>query len=90
MHIEIYSKDNCPHCVRAKHAAQAYAQENAVSIAEYNMSNDAVGIAYKEKLLMEVPNARSVPQVFVDGKHIGGADQFIEWIELKKSNILLG
>lgn len=87
MIIEIYSKDNCPHCVRAKHVAQAFVQESPHTVVEYNMSQNE---QYREKLLTEVPAARSVPQCFVDGKHIGGADQLIEFIELKKQNILLG
>ena len=87
MIIEIYSKDNCPHCVTAKRVAQSFAQETTHTIIEYNMSQDE---QYREKLLTEIPQARSVPQCFVDGAHIGGADQLIEFIKQQKQNTLLG
>lgn len=77
MDILIYSKKNCPHCVTAIKAAQAMVQEGAgeVTILKVDESEEL-----REQLLTEVPNARTLPQVFVDGRHIGGADKFLEWI----------
>ena len=37
-----------------------------------------------EQLLEAVPNARTVPQIFVDDKYIGGYDELVEYF--KKNN----
>jgi len=60
----IWSKDNCGFCVSAKNllAARGIAYEER-----------KIGSGYtKEQLLEAVPNARSVPQIFLDGELIGG------------------
>lgn len=59
----IWSKPNCPACVKAK----ALLQQNAIPFTE-----KIVGLnCTREELLDEVPGARSVPQIFVDGEHVG-------------------
>tara|TARA_R110000772_G_scaffold145543_2_gene255584 strand:- start:1349 stop:1561 length:213 start_codon:yes stop_codon:yes gene_type:complete len=37
--------------------------------------------AAKNTLLTEVPHAKSVPQIFIDGRHIGGLNEFVAWKE---------
>ncbi len=36
--------------------------------------------SHKQKLFEQVPNARTVPQVIIDGKVIGGFTELREWI----------
>lgn len=67
MQAVIWSKPNCPHCVTAKNLLIA----NGIEYDEH-----VVGVnATKEDLLAVVPNARSVPQVFIDDKYVGTCDQ---------------
>tara|TARA_B100001939_G_C16585448_1_gene464613 strand:- start:327 stop:596 length:270 start_codon:yes stop_codon:yes gene_type:complete len=83
MDIVIYSKNQCPHCVTAINAAQQIIQEpgrGSVTIHKIDEDKEAYN-----QLLTEVPNARSLPQVFVDGNLIGGADRFLDWIKLTNS-----
>lgn len=79
LNIVVYTKSNCPHCYRALSAAQQLVQEQkALSLEIINCDDPG----NRDQLLTEAPNARTMPQVFVDGKSIGGADAFIDWITL--------
>jgi glutaredoxin len=60
----VWSKDSCPFCDQAK----ALLKMKAIEFEERNISKDWT----QEQLLEEVPNARTVPQIFLDGKLIGG------------------
>lgn len=64
----IWSKDYCPYCVNAK----ALLDSKGIVYEERNISQ---GEWTKEQLLEAVPDARTVPQVFMDGKLIGGYDK---------------
>jgi glutaredoxin len=60
----VWSKPNCPFCVQAKELLDS----NDISYTEKEIGNGYT----KEQLLEVVPNARSVPQVFLKGEHVGG------------------
>ena len=65
-----WSKYNCPYCDQAK----ALLTQKGIRYEERK-----IGDGYsKEELLEAVPNARTVPQIFLDGNLIGG------FTELKK------
>ena len=60
----VWSKEKCPMCVQAKTLLNSKNVEYEERI---------VGVDWtKEQLLEQVPNARSVPQVVIDGELIGG------------------
>ena len=61
----VWSKDACPFCVQAK----ALLESKGVEIEERNIM---AGTWTKEQLLEAVPNARTLPQIFVDDNYIGG------------------
>jgi glutaredoxin len=66
----VWSKYNCPYCDQAK----ALLTQRGIKYEERK-----IGDGYsKEELLEAVPNARAVPQIFLDGNLIGG------FTELKK------
>jgi len=68
-HIEIYTKSYCPFCKRAK----ALLNSKGVTYSEYEVSTD-------ENLQQEMRSRsgrRTVPQVFIDGQHIGGSDDLL-------------
>jgi len=64
MNAIIWSKDACPFCVQAK----VLLEKKGIEFEERK-----IGDGYtREDLLAEVPNARTVPQIFLDGELIGG------------------
>ena len=74
MQAIVWSKDFCGFCTKAKEALKK---------AGVNYEERVVGAGWtKEQLLEVVPNARSVPQIFIDGNYIGGYN------ELMKSGVL--
>lgn len=68
--VEIYTKDYCPYCIRAKQLLAA----KGVSFEEYEVSTDAAGL----RDMMQRSGRQTVPQVFIDGHHVGGSDDLIE------------
>ena len=60
----VWSKENCPYCQQAK----ALLKQKNIEIEERNINKDWT----REQLLEAVPNARTLPQIFLDEAHIGG------------------
>ena len=60
----VWSKNNCPYCDQAK----ALLKLKNIEFEEKNVEKDYS----REQLLEAVPNARTLPQVFLDGQLIGG------------------
>jgi len=61
---EVWSQPNCPACQETKRLLTSY----AIEIEEYMLGETYT----KQDLIKKVPNARSVPQIFVDGQYVGG------------------
>ena len=66
----VWSKDSCPYCDRAK----ALLKQKGIEIEERKIGSGWT----KEQLLESVPTARTVPQIFLDGKHVGGYDDLVK------------
>ena len=63
----VWSKYHCPYCDQAK----ALLTQKGIQFEEKK-----IGDGYtKEELLEAVPNARTVPQIFLDGELIGGFNE---------------
>lgn len=65
---EVWSQSNCPACTEAKRLLDSKAikyTECMIGINGYS----------KKDLISKVPDARSVPQIFLDGKYIGGLQE---------------
>ncbi len=65
--IEIYSWKTCPYCIRAK----ALLDSKGVAYTDYDITGDEEARA---KMVERTGGPRTVPQIFIDGKHIGGCD----------------
>ena len=65
-HIEIYTKNWCPFCHRAK--ALLHSQD--LSFEEIDVTTDAE----REQEMVLRSERRSVPQIFIGTRHIGGFD----------------
>jgi glutaredoxin 3 len=69
--VEIYTKFGCPYCARAK----ALLGEKGIDYEEYEVNT----LPGKRDEMMERSNGRhTVPQIFIDGRHVGGSDDLAE------------
>ena len=64
MKIEIFSKANCPNCREAKRILLA----NNFDYTEYDVGQPE----HLVELMLRHPEARQMPQIFVDGQRVGG------------------
>ncbi|HMA51480.1 MAG TPA: glutaredoxin 3 [Magnetospirillaceae bacterium] len=65
--IEIYTTPYCPYCVRAK----ALLQKKGVDYTETDVSGDA---DLRDTMTERAGGRYTVPQIFIDDRHIGGCD----------------
>ena len=65
--IEIYTKSYCPYCVRAKELLK----KKGVTFEEIDLEHDQ-DIAIKA--MERAGGRKTVPQIFIDGAHVGGCD----------------
>ena len=69
--VEIYTKFGCPYCARAK----ALLGQKGVDYEEYEINS----LPGKRDEMLERSNGRhTVPQIFIDGRHVGGSDDLAE------------
>ena len=77
MKAVVWSKDQCPYCVQAKQLLENKG-------IEYEERNNMHGTWTREQLLEAVPNARTVPQIFLEDEYVGGFTELR--IRLTESN----
>lgn len=68
----IWSQAHCKYCNMAKQLLL----KNGYQYIEKMVGID--GLYTKQDLLAEVPNARSVPQIFINDKYIGGYEDLVK------------
>jgi len=71
--VEIYTKDQCIWCDRAKVLLNAH----SIDFDEFDLSNDDERIKFYENI---GENVKTVPQVFIDDKRIGGYQDLRVWL----------
>ena len=65
--VEIYTKFLCPYCTRAKRLLS----EKGASFEEYDIT---MGGPQRAEMIQRANGRTTVPQIFIDGRHIGGSD----------------
>lgn len=65
--VEIYYWTTCPYCARAR----GLLDSKGVGYTGYDITGDE---AARAKMVERTGGPKSVPQIFIDGKHIGGCD----------------
>jgi glutaredoxin 3 len=65
--VEIYSTLFCPYCARAK----SLLERKGVKYINFDIIEES---AKREEMLARAGGRTSVPQIFIDGEHIGGCD----------------
>ena len=68
--IEVYSTPNCPYCVRAK----TLLQSKNINFKEIDVSDDVESL----QKMMKLSGLRTVPQIFINDKSIGGYDELAQ------------
>ncbi len=66
--IEMYSGDFCPYCMRAK----SLLKKKGLEFTEYNVQTDP---ERRSEMLQRTAGARSIPQIFINDRHVGGCDE---------------
>ena len=73
MKATVWSKYHCPYCEQAK----ALLTQKGVVFEEKKIGDGHT----KEELLQAIPTARTVPQIFIDDKLIGGFTELKKYFE---------
>lgn len=69
--VTVFSRDGCPFCAKAKEDLR----NAGIAFEELILNRD-----YTELTLRAVARAATVPQVFVNGEHVGGSDAVGAWL----------
>lgn len=64
MNIVVYSKSNCPACLQAKMLLNS----KGIGFEEFNTDEPV----WLESLKVRYPEARQMPQIFIEGQRVGG------------------
>ncbi len=69
--VEIYSTAICPYCMAAKNLLK----QRGLEFTEFLIDRDS---AKRVEMLERSNQSRTVPQIFVNGEHIGGYDDLVK------------
>lgn len=81
--VEMYSKMYCGYCFRAKRLLES----KGVEFIEYDIT---LGGPKRDEMRERAPNARTVPQIFIDDKPVGGSDDLAALDRAGKLDAMLG
>lgn len=81
--IEIYTTPLCGYC----HAAKRLLTAKGATFSETDVSGDA---GARQAMTERAGGKRTVPQIFIDGRHIGGFDELSAIDRKGKLDPLLG
>jgi glutaredoxin 3 len=81
--IEIYTKAFCPYCHRAK----ALLDRKGAGFEEIDIT---MGGPRRGEMIDRAGGRTTVPQIFIDGRHIGGCDDLVALDGAGKLDPLLG
>lgn len=69
--VEIYTKTTCPYCVRAK-----------MLLKQKGVEPDEIAVDFggetKQEMVQRANGRMTVPQIFINGRHVGGCDDLFE------------
>lgn len=81
--IIVYSGPTCPYCERAK----ALLKKKGVAFTDYNVKTN---LEKFDEMLMKSNGRRTIPQIFIDGTHVGGCDDLYALDEQGLLDSMLG
>ena len=68
--VELYTTTFCPYCSRAR----ALLKRKGVAYTEIDINEEP---ARRDEMIQRAGGSTSVPQIFIDGEHIGGSDELV-------------
>jgi glutaredoxin 3 len=71
----MYTRPTCFWCVRAKHLLES----KGISYRDLDINNDDL----RKELKIKAPGIKTIPQIFKDGKRIGGYEELVEYFKDK-------
>ena len=74
--VTVMSRDGCPFCATAKQALR----NAGIDYEELILNRD-----YTDRSLRAIARSASVPEVFVNGNHIGGAESLETWLSAREA-----
>ncbi|MCH7697001.1 MAG: glutathione peroxidase [Proteobacteria bacterium] len=74
--VSILSRKGCEYCTRAK----GLLHDAGIEFEELELNND-----YTDRSLRAIAGTTTVPQIFINGDYIGGADALEQWISSKQA-----
>ncbi|MGB8181515.1 MAG: glutaredoxin 3 [Stellaceae bacterium] len=81
--IELYATMFCPYCARAR----SLLHKKGVTFIEIDVMGDD---DKREEMIARAAGRHTVPQIFIDGRHIGGSDELVALDREGKLDPLLG
>lgn len=75
LNVTVFSRKGCSFCA----AAKARLRETGIDFEELMLNRD-----YSDRTLRAVAGATTFPQVFINGEHVGGADDLEGWLAGRK------
>jgi glutaredoxin 3 len=80
--VEVYTKDYCPYCRRAK----AFLQQQDIEFIEYKIDEQP---ELRPEMIQRSNGGTTVPQILIDTQPIGGCDDMMALVENNKLDELL-
>jgi len=71
----MYTRPTCFWCVRAKHLLES----KGISYRNLDINNDNL----RKELKIKAPGIKTIPQIFKDGKRIGGYEDLVDYFKDK-------
>ena len=68
--VKIYTTGTCPYCIAAK---QLLAKRGVTDLHEIRVDQ----VSGEREKMMALTNRRTVPQIFIGDKHVGGCDDLM-------------
>lgn len=76
MTVEIYGRTGCVFCTKALN----FCLDKAIEYRYYNYTDEP---EKKDEMMSRNPGARTVPQVFINGEHVGGYNELVDHFKVQ-------
>jgi len=80
--VEIYTRECCGYCTRAK----ALLASKGANVIEYRAGDDP---EKRREMIQRSHGGTTFPQVFINGRHVGGSDDIHDLDRLGRLDLLL-
>ena len=71
--LDVYTRPTCIWCIRAK----GLLKSKGIPFKNLDINDGEV----RKELKLKAPGIKTIPQIFQDGKHIGGYEDLVEYLK---------